>query len=718
MTRIDEDLKGYSCLPCRQRKVKCDRRAPCAHCTKTEKECSFVAPVRGKRKRTKLPKEGLHAKLKRYEELLKSYGAKIEVDEDGEESDDETASPADVDMEEDVGGEATRRSTPAVRKGVRSDDRYSLEELEDTAKLVTKGGTSRYYDSTLWSIYSLENNNQPPDVETGEALGEPNIQETEIFLADERTTFVQDLPSLLLPAQMIPNLREIYEDRVDPLTKILHLPTFCSSLTEAVQHPKDMSKPFQALAFAVYLATISSMEDRECLQLFGTSKSVMFSRYRAAARQALVNSRFLSTSSPTTLRAYAIFLNGVRNEYRSDTLFILSGIAIRLARKMGLHRDGASLGLSPFETEMRRRLWWNLVHVDYRTADLLGTRPSMDLSFGDTKPPANNEDDDFHPDMLEAPPERTGITSIASALIRCDIIETLRGFSSSETAFKGDIRWEALCSSDIPASKKDRLIAKMEDSLETKYLRYCDPSNAYHTFVSVMIRCAICKMKLFAHNPRRHLGGATKVPQAERDIIFANATKLLEYATLLQGPHRGCLKYMWQLGTSYLWNTLLFVLIEMRHRKTGPEVDRTWQLVGLVLEQYPRVFEEAAGTVYTALGKWTLEVWDEYVEAAGREGRGVVEGMGFIGKLRRLRRASTSGSGTAGTGAPGRESGVGAGRGQMQRLEGMEREREMPVFDSFEEFPDLLSFEVDPNGWSQWEQILAEEGGLVQGGSI
>jgi hypothetical protein len=45
--------------------------------------------MRGKRPKTKAPTEGLHAKLRRYETLLKSYGAKIEATEDDEESDEE-----------------------------------------------------------------------------------------------------------------------------------------------------------------------------------------------------------------------------------------------------------------------------------------------------------------------------------------------------------------------------------------------------------------------------------------------------------------------------------------------------------------------------------------------------------------------------------------------------------------------------------------------------
>jgi len=71
--------------------------------------------VRGKRTGTKAPKEGLHAKLRRYEELLRSYGAKIQLDENDGDSDLETVgavSQPDVDIagEEDAG--LRRRTGP------------------------------------------------------------------------------------------------------------------------------------------------------------------------------------------------------------------------------------------------------------------------------------------------------------------------------------------------------------------------------------------------------------------------------------------------------------------------------------------------------------------------------------------------------------------------------------------------------------------------------
>jgi Fungal Zn(2)-Cys(6) binuclear cluster domain len=131
--RQDADLKSFSCLTCRQRKVKCDRRNPCSNCMRAARQCSFIPPVRGKPKRRKAPKEGLHAKLRRYEEMLKSYGAKIEPSDNDITSEVETMSEADVEMAEDDESRDISRNGP-----------FAFDKAK--TRLITKNGSSRYFD--------------------------------------------------------------------------------------------------------------------------------------------------------------------------------------------------------------------------------------------------------------------------------------------------------------------------------------------------------------------------------------------------------------------------------------------------------------------------------------------------------------------------------------------------------------------------------------------
>lgn len=73
-----KNLQGRSCVLCQQRKVKCDRKDPCAACSRAHVECIFRAPAPPRRRKRKPPESELLARLTRYEQLLPSLGAKID----------------------------------------------------------------------------------------------------------------------------------------------------------------------------------------------------------------------------------------------------------------------------------------------------------------------------------------------------------------------------------------------------------------------------------------------------------------------------------------------------------------------------------------------------------------------------------------------------------------------------------------------------------------
>src|SRR4051812_18178187 len=163
----------------------------------------------------------------------------------------------------------------------------------------------------------------------------------------------------------------------------------------------------------------------------------------------------------------------MRGHCSSESIFVLSAVSVRLGRRMGLHRDGTLLNLSPFETEMRRRLWWHIVQIECRTSDFSGAKPSLDIFACDVKAPLNILDEDVAPDMASPPAERTGITPMVLTLIKCDLIKEFSRKHELKVPEGG--LWDNLTRSDISLREKSSWIDMLEDLLETKYLRYCDP---------------------------------------------------------------------------------------------------------------------------------------------------------------------------------------------------------------------------------------------------
>ncbi|WVN87249.1 uncharacterized protein L203_102426 [Cryptococcus depauperatus CBS 7841] len=81
------------------------------------------------------------------------------------------------------------------------------------------------------------------------------------------------------------------------------------------------------------------------------------------------------------------------------------GASLRTAQAIGLHRDGSKLGLDPFQTEYRRRLWSYLYHADKHYSLVLGRPPSISDSYTDALSPSNIELSDYNP-MYGFPPAR------------------------------------------------------------------------------------------------------------------------------------------------------------------------------------------------------------------------------------------------------------------------------------------------------------------------
>lgn len=76
----------------------------------------------------------------------------------------------------------------------------------------------------------------------------------------------------------------------------------------------------------------------------------------------------------------------------------LTGLAIRMATVQGLHRDPLALPLGTVDivqVELRRRLWAQICHLDFRAAEDHGFAPSIHEADFDTRRPVSLDDVDL-----------------------------------------------------------------------------------------------------------------------------------------------------------------------------------------------------------------------------------------------------------------------------------------------------------------------------------
>ena len=174
---------------------------------------------------------------------------------------------------------------------------------------------------------------RPKTMSKAESLDVPKIPSLDNYIdsTDEHELLLStspkfvDLSGFHPPVQVLETMRGVFLDRVDPITKILHFPTFWSSLRNGVESPKDIPNSLQALIFVFYFVTVSSLENNECQSLFKEQLSVVCARYKFAAHQALMNARVLKSSKLVTLQAFSLFL--VRNRLILDFLTNICRVA-------------------------------------------------------------------------------------------------------------------------------------------------------------------------------------------------------------------------------------------------------------------------------------------------------------------------------------------------------------------------------------------------------
>ena len=342
-------------------------------------------------------------------------------------------------------------------------------------------------------------------------------------------------------------------------------------------------------------------------QLSGIPKHVMLARYRVGVRRSLARARFLGTGDFAVLQAYTLYLLTMRDLFDSRTVWALSGVAMRIAQCMGVHRDGTALGLPPFETEMRRRVWWQVTILDFRSAELTGSGRFGDFNLSDTKVPTNCNDTDIWPGMKDPPVSQERPTEMITCLLRCEF----GAFWKEKLHTQGQDPNKLFKNTGL--EQRDELIDELQHRLEVKFLRYCDLSNPLQFMASIIGRSAVNSMRLMSHHPRRWENKA-EIPESERQLLWHLSTKLLESDNLGHST-KGLRRYLWHTNVYFQWQALVYILGELKTHTLGEEVDSVWLKIDEVYENHPAFITDFRKPLHIAVGSLCLKAWEARMKA-------------------------------------------------------------------------------------------------------
>lgn len=240
----------------------------------------------------------------------------------------------------------------------------------------------------------------------------------------------------------------------------------------------------------------------------------------------------------------------------------------------GLHRDGAKLGLSPFDTEMRRRLWAALLVLEVRAAEDHGSEPAIHERSFDTKPPLNVNDADLLPDATEPPEERIGVSEMTFCLVRYEICKVARYLTYSPGTSFGYFVPE------ITLEEKEAMVRELHEHLETKYIQYCLDAGPLAWVTATVARLIVANLSIKVLLCGRN--SPDNYSQLIRDRLFIACIEIIEYSRLLETAGTRTKKWGWVFHTYAHWHAIVYILCEICNRPRSPLTDRAWRVVDTV----------------------------------------------------------------------------------------------------------------------------------------
>ena len=474
--------------------------------------------------------------------------------------------------------------------------RINQPETARIGKLLSVHGTSRYIDSSLWhdldnmrEISEDEEDDQSAPVGIGSLTEDPLTS----ALLGMSPNVIEYHPSHKDAMKLL----AVYVQNVEPLCKVLHTPTTARMFETVSQRPTTASKVHECLLFAIYHIVVFSMTDEDCVREFEQSQTALLSKYRYAVRQALVNASWLKTTEMPVMQVYVLFLIAMRTQIDSHTFWILTGVAVRIAQHMGLHRDGESLGLPPFDVQMRRRLFWQLLPLDGFAGQVSGTGISIAPDSWDTKQPFNLNDDHIYPGMTHQPVEQKGATDMIFCLTRTELAKFY-----TRTGVKMKDVGATIQSRDTAGVEKQ--IDEVESIIETKYLRHCDIVDPLHFLTLGIARSAANTSRLRNRIPR--LMNQTIGDQERRELCVLAQKVVDTDSAAYSNP--SLKKFHWQIRAFFLWDALIGILTSLA--KIGvfqrAELDAAWNNIADVYSNHQEILQ-AKGALHLAVGRVTLK---------------------------------------------------------------------------------------------------------------
>ncbi|KAK5133424.1 hypothetical protein LTR08_007763 [Meristemomyces frigidus] len=560
-----------SCAVCQRRKVKCNRVQPCAPCIRGGLECSFK------------PLEPRH----RAKRIKRS-------------------------SEHDVGlGASSLAVSINAREHGRQTQAGSVGSAPGTAaRVVAGGGEYRFVNEQPWNAVSTPSNGQHGHSDMVVSGATPHAQHANGVQPSEDRSWLDTFGSALHPelkaaavvsseATMVSNLLfepaqetsnsnkvsqiaahpssnqtialwQTYLANVDPVMKVFHAPTVRSIVLGQIDNP-HLPPNERALTSAIHLISTVTLTNEECHITLHEHRSELVRRFRQATEDALSAAGFVTTTDTVVLQAFVLYLAALRSLGETAFVWSMIGLAMRIARTIGLARDGSALGLSPFECEMRRRLWWAIVHLNARTAEQMGQDSISAALNDDVQLPSNVSDSELFPGMQDVPEARRGTTDMIYFRLQADLVTC---------------PWAPQSGSDPHALSESNLQGKreaLEKNIQDHVIDYCDETVPLQKLTINTARTVLNNLQLVSSVPDSQTTEPGSINNNYSDNTFGLSMGIVQLQLdLWTDPDLQRWRWHWQ--DQFQWYAFAELIRQIRLSHSSSMVQKAGDLVRNVFD--------------------------------------------------------------------------------------------------------------------------------------
>ena len=301
-----------------------------------------------------------------------------------------------------------------------ADDTVNVDSFGQL-RIGNTGHEKSYVGAGHWSTllkeisevkYTLDNDE--PDNEPEAEEWDESRQRSNLSFGNARPTTRAALLDALPPRDEVDRLVAAWFKSGDPLLYLFHVPSFQTEYKHFWADSQSAPVMWIALLYATMALGVlygpkhahNGLEGARLQITQANSTPIDAYQMHAASALALAD---ITRPQPYTIEVLTVYMQieFLRSQENHVKLWFALAVLVRVALRMGYHRDPRHFaGMSPFQGEMRRRVWHFLHMMDSLMSFSIGLPSMLRCVESDTRLPRNLHDADIAPAMAELPPQR------------------------------------------------------------------------------------------------------------------------------------------------------------------------------------------------------------------------------------------------------------------------------------------------------------------------